>query len=30
VNLRLRVSDLLAVTGAQMITATHDNQEDSE
>jgi Cys-tRNA(Pro)/Cys-tRNA(Cys) deacylase len=25
VNLRLRVSDLLAVTGAQMIVATHEN-----
>jgi Cys-tRNA(Pro)/Cys-tRNA(Cys) deacylase len=26
VNLRLRVSDLLAVTGAHVITATHDDQ----
>jgi Cys-tRNA(Pro)/Cys-tRNA(Cys) deacylase len=26
VNLRLRVSDLLAVTGAQLITATRDNE----
>jgi Cys-tRNA(Pro)/Cys-tRNA(Cys) deacylase len=28
VNLRLRVSDLLAVTGAQVITATRDDQTD--
>ena len=28
VNLRLRVSDLLAVTGAQVIMATHDDQEE--
>src|SRR5262249_35523396 len=28
VNLRLRVSDLLAVTGAQMIVASQDNQAD--
>ena len=30
-NLRLRVSDLLAITGARVIIATHDNQvEDGE
>ena len=28
VNLRLHVSDLLAVTGARNITATHDDQAD--
>ncbi len=30
VNLRLRTSDLLAVTSARIITATRNDQEDSE